>query len=243
MNLSKILILGAALVGIGALTFSSAKAGDKKFGPPFFVQPPTPCNEQIICAVGVETCVTIQASSPFQIPILLNWNNIPTGGTTNPLLPLLTQPGQDAITQFCWTPGLGDVGQTYMAVFTAFNNNLDGLDEKCDVFFKVETGLSAELSSFDANVKFVGGPMLVTWSTSSEIDHAFFNVYRSKTTFENAVMINNTPIMSLGSPVDGATYSQLDRTITTGNLYKYWLEAVDIFGQTQVFGPIQAFAR
>lgn len=242
-NTTKLAVLGAALIALGTLASSSltaaTRAGDLA---PVFTEP-SPCNEIFVCTPGVQTCITIQAVSPTQNALLLNWNNIPIGGTTNPILPILTAPGQPAVTQFCWTPGPADVGQTYMAIFTAFNESLTGLNTKCDVFFKCETALSAEIGEFGAKVKFPGGPMLVTWDTVAEIDHAYFNVYRSKGTLAESVMINKTPIIALGSPISGASYSLLDRTVKTGGVYKYWLEAVDIYGQTQTFGPVHVYAR
>lgn len=239
---SKLSLLGATAVAAGALFVSSNFAARTVGAAPFFVTPT--CNDIFVSAPGVQICINVVAKDAEGDAILFLWNGVPfVNAFTNPPAPFLTAPGQDAVTQFCWTPTNADVGQTYMAVFTAFEGAIGTPDSKCDIFLKAETALSAELSSFTGGVDIIGGPVFINFETLSEVDNAYFNVYRSQSTFANATLVNTAPIPALGTPILGASYKVRDGKASNNTVYKYWLEAVDLFGETQLFGPIQVVVR
>lgn len=223
----------------GALLFANVPVVDNS--PPVFIQPVN-CNDTYHLVPGQQLCVNIEAADADQDPILLIWNNVPfVGSSTTPPCPLQSQPGQNASTTFCYTPSATDVGQTYIVVFDA--KDPAGEDAKCDLTIVVESSLSAEISSFTGASLFTGGPVMLNWSTSSEVDNAYFNVFRSQGGLDTAVQINKQPIIALGSPSVGADYGFADHRVMTGNVYKYWIESIDIYGSNQFFGPIAVVAR
>ncbi|MFN0207764.1 MAG: hypothetical protein ACKVS6_15760 [Planctomycetota bacterium] len=242
LSLSKATIGLASIFAAGSLATSvifGSALGDPKDTIPFFV-PPSPCNEVFFATPGNQLCFDIVAFDPDEELVILDWNDVPFGATTNP--PVVTSGNPSVQVQFCYTPTPQDVGMQFQVEFTAAN--LDTQDHtKCDITIIVESPLSAEIESFTGKVVSHGGAVKLDWTTSSEIDNAYFNVYRSQSSFENAMQINKSPIVALGSPITGANYSQADRRVTKGSVYKYWLESVDIYGATQLFGPITVAAR
>jgi hypothetical protein len=82
------------------------------------------------------------------------------------------------------------------------------------------------------------------WSTASELDNAGFNLYRSEQVDAQKTKINTSLIptnVPPGSPF-GAVYQYKDKTAVPGVLYFYWLQDVDIYGKTQLHGPVKARA-
>lgn len=234
---------GAAVLALGALATSQLMAfgnGPVPNQQPNFTEN-TPCNIEFVVTPGQQLCFNVTSVDPEGDFIILTWNNVPITATTNP--PTVVG-GQGIVsTTFCYTATPAEVGQNYLVVFTTEQPGNTLPTNKCDIRIRVETGLSAELSTFTGKVAFENGPVMLNWETSSEIDNAFFNVYRSTSTFNNAIQINNAPIVAKGGPAMPAAYKQLDRRVATGSAYFYWLEAVDIFGGSQLFGPIEVVAR
>ena len=90
----------------------------------------------------------------------------------------------------------------------------------------------------------LGGDSSITlfWETTNEIDNLGFNVYRATSVNGARVKLNAQMIPSLvapGSPF-GAAYEYADTTVRFGRTYYYWLEDVDIFGRTRLYGPVDA---
>jgi hypothetical protein len=92
----------------------------------------------------------------------------------------------------------------------------------------------------------------LVWETATEVDNLGFYVYRSvKPELDKRQGASQPPTLerlndslipsqvSPGSPV-GATYTWSDRTAEAGISYYYWLEDVDIQGQTTLHGPVPA---
>ena len=99
---------------------------------------------------------------------------------------------------------------------------------------------AVELLDFSATGK--KNAVLLTWETASELETVGFNLYRSKTMDGNRKKLNAELIPSLaypGSPT-GAMYSYKDRTAKPGITYYFWLEEVDIYGRTTLYGPDKA---
>ncbi len=95
------------------------------------------------------------------------------------------------------------------------------------------------LASFDASSAADGGGILLRWETAAETDNLGFNLYRSA--LEDRVRLNDRLIAAQnpGSPI-GARYHFADTTAIPGVTYRYWLEAVDVYGGTRLYGPILA---
>ncbi len=89
------------------------------------------------------------------------------------------------------------------------------------------------LSAF--NVEYETENIIINWETTSETEHAGFNLFRSTVDFFNekrVTRLNNTLIQG-ESP-----YRFIDRTAEFGTTYYYWLEDVSIHGQKALHGPV-----
>lgn len=101
------------------------------------------------------------------------------------------------------------------------------------------TPLAVQLNAFTA----VGGDqsVAIAWETASELDTLGFNLWRGVTQAAPDTRLNATMIPAAGTGTGGgATYSWTDSAVQNGTTYWYWLEAVDIHGATQRFGPVSA---
>lgn len=98
------------------------------------------------------------------------------------------------------------------------------------------------LAGFTATPSDAG--VLLQWETTSEVDHAGFNLYRGTDAATVGEVVNEALIAAEapGSST-GAAYQWLDSTAEAGMTYYYWLEAVDINGGTERFGPVSAIIQ
>ena len=106
--------------------------------------------------------------------------------------------------------------------------------------YKTEAPTAVKVASFTASQ--AGAAVLVEWETASEIDNLGFNLYRAEAEDGVRIQLNGALIptrMPPGSPV-GAVYEFVDGNVEPGVLYDYWLEAADIHGQVETFGPVSA---
>jgi hypothetical protein len=96
---------------------------------------------------------------------------------------------------------------------------------------------AVEMASFNAG--WTGKGVLVEWETATEVNNVGFNLYRkaakSKYTRLNAALI---PCQVPGSPM-GATYDYLDTGVQANTVYLYVLEAIDVRGHADRYGPVQ----
>jgi len=77
----------------------------------------------------------------------------------------------------------------------------------------------------------------VTWQTSAESNTQGFHVLRSITgQREDAVAINTDLIVSQG--FQGGSYEYLDSSIILDFTYTYWIEELELDGNTNLYGPI-----
>jgi len=81
------------------------------------------------------------------------------------------------------------------------------------------------------------------WETSSEIDNAGFNLYRSESRYKNYVRINRELIPAKGSSIKGAAYVFTDNNVQNGKPYYYKLEDIDTSGVSTLHGPVKATPR
>jgi hypothetical protein len=92
-----------------------------------------------------------------------------------------------------------------------------------------------ELASFSAHAGV--GTVELAWETASELDNLGFNVYRSSDEGFK-VMLNAFPIPGAGTTLHPQQYTFIDKGVTAGAMYRYWLEQVDFQGTTAMFGPV-----
>ncbi len=87
-------------------------------------------------------------------------------------------------------------------------------------------------------------PIVVRWSTASELDTAGFHIYRGENpdgpfnTKLNAELIPSSP-----DPLLGGTYAFTDTNVTPGHTYYYQLEDVDTNGVTNIAGTTHETAQ
>ncbi len=101
--------------------------------------------------------------------------------------------------------------------------------------------LAVELGSFTATPQAWTGTIRLDWETLTEVNNLGFNLYRAESLAGRQIKLNASLIPSQGPGGSiGYTYSFVDRRVRAGRTYYYWLEAVDLNGSTQLFGPRSA---
>ncbi|HOH46526.1 MAG TPA: T9SS type A sorting domain-containing protein [Candidatus Cloacimonadota bacterium] len=117
------------------------------------------------------------------------------------------------------------------------SNNLDGTLFG-DATYDESVTLPIELSSFTAvpNAQYF---VELHWITQSETNVAGFRVYRSTTPFiQDAVMFNT--FVEAHNTSETQFYTFVDEEIYASGTYYYWLENVDMSGNTDFHGPVIA---
>ncbi len=82
-------------------------------------------------------------------------------------------------------------------------------------------------------------PVVVEWSTETELNTAGFNLYRGTAEvgpFD--VKVNEQLIPASPDPLTGGKYSYVDRTARAGAMYYYQLQEVERTGAVNTHGPI-----
>jgi hypothetical protein len=81
----------------------------------------------------------------------------------------------------------------------------------------------------------------VQWETTAELDNVGFNLYRSRVPHIPDTALNSELIASAApGSSEGHSYEWIDAAVESGQTYFYWLEAVDVNGGTERFGPVSA---
>ncbi len=103
-----------------------------------------------------------------------------------------------------------------------------------------QTPMAATLASFDAAQ--VGEAIRVSWETVSELNNLGFNLWRGTNPAAPDQQLNASLIPSQGpGSGQGFSYEWLDSANLVNNTtYYYWLEDMDISGQTTRHGPVSA---
>ncbi|MDP8201081.1 MAG: lamin tail domain-containing protein [Candidatus Tenebribacter burtonii] len=102
-----------------------------------------------------------------------------------------------------------------------------------------ETPLPVNLSSFYA--LYIGGTPTLYWTTQTETENAYWNVYRgTNDTFDQAMWLNaNDPVPGNGTINTASDYIYVDNAAVVQNTtYWYWIEDVSLDGETEVHEPI-----
>jgi hypothetical protein len=90
------------------------------------------------------------------------------------------------------------------------------------------------LDSFTASPR--NGDVVVAWKAAVEVDHAGYNLFRGEDAGGDAEYEKlNGALITGRSP-----YRYVDDGVRAGTTYKYILEAVDLTGQKERFGPVRA---
>ena len=80
--------------------------------------------------------------------------------------------------------------------------------------------------------------VILEWATASEIDTIGFNIYRRRTLDGKMNQVNSLMIQAVSTgAVEGATYQFRVTGLKPGKFYYFWLEEVDVYGNTTLYGP------
>lgn len=85
------------------------------------------------------------------------------------------------------------------------------------------------------------GQVLVTWQTTLEINVIGFNIYRSTSPYGQRELLTPDMVLSQGMGGLGGSYQFIDLTAQEGVTYYYWLEVVDLEGNS-IEGPLEVLA-
>lgn len=101
--------------------------------------------------------------------------------------------------------------------------------------------LAVNLALFEAEAN--GDSVLIRWQTVSELDNLGFNLYRATERDGEQIRLNSDLILAQApGSGQGADYSFLDTNVEVGSTYFYWLEDVDVNGESTRHGPVSAAA-
>ena len=103
--------------------------------------------------------------------------------------------------------------------------------------------LPVTLSSFTA-VLTADMHVNLQWVAETEVDHAGYNVLRSEVNELSTAICINTSMIDEGQNVGTQVrYNFLDKEVYHNAIYYYWLENVDLNGETEYYGPITVYVN
>jgi hypothetical protein len=82
----------------------------------------------------------------------------------------------------------------------------------------------------------------VTWGTAYENNCAGFHLWRSETLGGAFTLITSALIPARGGLTSGVQYSYQDSNVLSGHVYFYRLEAFDLSGNSDLFGPVASWS-
>ena len=88
-----------------------------------------------------------------------------------------------------------------------------------------------------------GQPIVIRWSTETEVNTAGFNLYRSLSAGGPWEKINERLIPGAADPLRGGTYVFTDTAVIAGQTYWYELEEVETGGRTTRLQQTEAVAQ
>jgi len=136
-----------------------------------------------------------------------------------------------------WLDVEEDLGATL--VFNYPYLTVEGLSSFSDFVIAsgIDSTLPVELSSFTAT-QTSEDYARICWVTQSETDLCGYNLFRNTgDDLETAVRINPSIITPGNSSVE-QTYTYTDTEVGVGATYCYWLESIELSGETDAFGPV-----
>jgi len=100
-----------------------------------------------------------------------------------------------------------------------------------------DIGLPTAVDLISFEVTRVVRKIRLDWVTGSETNNLGFNLYRSTSLKGKRVKLNSELIM--GNPGGmGGEYTYYDNIVKLKSVYYYWLESVDIYGDTTLHDPV-----
>ena len=88
-----------------------------------------------------------------------------------------------------------------------------------------------------------GQPIIIRWSTETEVNTAGFNVYRSLSEEGPWNKLNDRLIPGSPDPLRGGSYVYTDTQVIAGVTYWYELEEIELSGQANKLERTQATAK
>jgi len=114
-------------------------------------------------------------------------------------------------------------------------NNLTSLGDFA--IGSIDDPLPVELSSFSATLN-AQNYAILNWTTQSESELTGYHVYRSNEPIQSNSVCITTSLIPAQNISTGADYTFTDNELTEEGTYYYWLESMDISGNSTFFGPI-----
>ena len=112
------------------------------------------------------------------------------------------------------------------------------------LLFSLANGVAAsESTPVGARQERPGQPIVIRWSTETEVNTAGFNVYRAESEEGPWTKINPSLIPGAPDPIRGGSYEFTDSNVLAGVTYWYELEEVELGGQTTRLERTQAVAK
>ncbi|MBS3767632.1 MAG: T9SS type A sorting domain-containing protein [Candidatus Cloacimonetes bacterium] len=102
--------------------------------------------------------------------------------------------------------------------------------------------LPVQLSTFTA--QYLNNQAQLYWVTQTETDNIGWNVYRNvENEFAESEKVNNELIEGYGTTTEQHEYNFIDNMseLVPGETYHYWLENLDLGGETNLYGPAELY--
>jgi hypothetical protein len=125
----------------------------------------------------------------------------------------------------------------------------------CGTYETCEPPLLVTLSAFQAEYR--DGTVVLSWTTSAEIDNIGFRVLRARTTTDEArsskgdagksfadvslELVTPRILPAQGTGLAGASYTHVDGSPQKPGLVSYYLEDIDTSGKATLHGPVTVF--
>ena len=142
-----------------------------------------------------------------------------------------------------WDGGMLQPGQLYQRQMSQPGRYAysDGLGNEAEVCVETCAPLAVTLAGFSAAGQI--DHILVSWETVSEVGNAGFELHRSTSDdWSSATRLAAVPSQGPGSS-QGFVYSYQDFTAQPGQVYRYWLVAIDLSGAATRHGPVNALLQ
>jgi hypothetical protein len=102
---------------------------------------------------------------------------------------------------------------------------------------EIDSPLPVTLSSFSA-IQTSNNFAQINWTTQSETNLLGYNLYRNIENSSNGSQKINQQMIYGENSANASNYSYTDETVDYEQPYFYWLESVELSGNTELFGPV-----
>ena len=86
-------------------------------------------------------------------------------------------------------------------------------------------------------------PIVLTWTTASEVESYGFHVYRARAADGPFERVNDEIIPGAGTTDLERSYTYVDDEAEVGVTHYYYVESVSLAGERRRFTPVRAFVR